>query len=99
MKNRWTMGQYSLYRAILGLYLLQHFVRLLPWGTELFSSSGVLPEASLSPLIHLFPNILALWDSSSAVTVCLGSAVVLSAFFTVGKFDRVAAVLIWYLWA
>lgn len=99
MKNRWTTGQYGLYRAILGLYLLQHFLRLLPWGTELFSSGGVLPQASLSPLIYLFPNILALWDSPTAVTVCLGSAVVLSVFFTVGKFDRVAAVLIWYLWA
>lgn len=99
MNNRWTMGQYGLYRAILGLYLLQHFLRLLPWGTELFSSSGVLPQASLSPLIHLFPNILALWDSPTAVTVCLGSAAVLSAFFTMGKFDRIAAVLIWYLWA
>jgi predicted DCC family thiol-disulfide oxidoreductase YuxK len=99
MKNRWTMGQYGLYRTILGLYLLQHFLRLLPWGTELFSSSGVLPEASLSPLIHLFPNILALWDSPTAVTACLSSAVVLSVFFTVGKFDRAAAVLIWYLWA
>jgi len=99
MNNRWTMGQYGLYRTILGLYLLQHFLRLLPWGTELFSSAGVLPEANVSPLIHLFPNILALWDSATAVTVCLGAAVVLSAFFTVGKFDRLAAVLIWYLWA
>jgi len=99
MTNRWTMGQYGLYRTILGLYLLQHFLRLLPWGTELFSSSGVLPEASMSPLIHLFPNILALWDSPTAVTACLGSAVVLSVLFTVGKFDRVAAVLIWYVWA
>lgn len=99
MKNGWTIGQYALYRVILGLYLFQHFLRLLPWGGELFSSSGVLPQGSLSPLIHLFPNILALWDSPAAVTVCLGSAVVLSALFTVGKFDRVAAVLLWYLWA
>jgi predicted DCC family thiol-disulfide oxidoreductase YuxK len=99
MKNGWTTGQYGVYRAIFGLYLLQHFLGLLPWGAELFSSSGVLPNGRLSPLLHLFPNILAIWNSPFLVTFCLASAAVLSVLFTLGKFDRVAAVLIWYLWA
>lgn len=99
MKNGWTSGQYGIYRVIFGLYLLQHFLGLLPWGAELFSASGVLPNGGLSPLLHLFPNILALWDSPLFVTFCLSIAAVLSLLFTVGKFDRVAAVLIWYLWA
>jgi predicted DCC family thiol-disulfide oxidoreductase YuxK len=99
MKNGWTTGQYAIYRAILGLYLLHHFGGLMPWGAELFSSAGVLPDGSFSPLIHLFPNILALWDSPLFVESCLGVAAVLSLFFIVGKFDRIAAVLIWYLWA
>jgi predicted DCC family thiol-disulfide oxidoreductase YuxK len=99
MKNGWTTGQYSVYRVIFGLYLLQHFLGLLPWGAELFSSSGVLPNGRLSPLIHLFPNIFALWDSPLFVDICLGVAAVLSILFIAGKFDRVAAVLIWYLWA
>lgn len=34
MMNGWTGGQYSLYRAISGVYLLIHFVALLPWFAE-----------------------------------------------------------------
>src|SRR5262249_11714919 len=99
MKNAWTIGQYNVYRVVVGLYLLQHFVGLLPWGAELFSSGGVLPDKNLSPLIKLFPNIFLLWDKPVFVTICLGVAAALSILFIIGKFDRVAAVLIWYLWA
>src|SRR5262245_35106428 len=99
MKNGWTRGQYTIYRVVFGLYLLQHFLALLPWGKELFSSAGVLPKVSLSPLTHVFPNILSLADSPFFVEACLMAAAVLSVFFTMGKFDRVAALLLWYLWA
>src|SRR5262245_12418864 len=99
MNNGWTRGQYGIFRVVFGLYLLQHFLALLPWGRELFSSAGVLPRASLSPLTHLFPNILALADSPAFVTACLVTAAVLSMFFIIGKYDRIAALLIWYLWA
>lgn len=50
MNNGWSGGQYSLFRALLGLYLLVHFADLVPWGAELFSRRGVLPDASVSPL-------------------------------------------------
>jgi predicted DCC family thiol-disulfide oxidoreductase YuxK len=99
MKNGWTGGQYGVYRAVLGLYLLQHFVGLLPWGGELFSSSGVLPVGSSSPLMHLFPNIFWLWDSRLFVSSLLITGAALSGLLLIGKFDRFAAVLIWYLWA
>jgi predicted DCC family thiol-disulfide oxidoreductase YuxK len=99
MKNGWTNGQYAIYRVIFGLYLLQHFLGLLPWGGELFSSGGVLPNGSFSPLIHLFPNIFAFWDAPLFVESCLGIGAVLSLFFIFAKFDRMAAVLIWYLLA
>ncbi len=99
MKTSWTRGQYAIYRVIFGLYLLQHFLGLLPWGGELFSSAGTLPDSSFSPLIHLFPNIFALWDSPLFIESCLCVGAVLSSFFIFGKFDRIAAVLIWYLLA
>jgi predicted DCC family thiol-disulfide oxidoreductase YuxK len=99
MKNGWTTGQYSVYRVILGMYLLHHFLGLLPWGAELFSSTGVLPVGSLSPLMHLFPNIFLLCDSPWFVNLCLSAGAVVSLLFTFGKFDRAMAVLIWYLWA
>lgn len=99
MKNSWTDGQYGVYRFLLGLYLLQHFVGLLPWGAELFSSSGVLPVGSVSPLMRLFPNIFWLWDSPLFVALLLIVGAALSLLFLIGKFDRIIAVLIWYLWA
>jgi predicted DCC family thiol-disulfide oxidoreductase YuxK len=98
MKNGWTGGQYSLFRAIFGLYLLVHLANLVPWGTELFSGEGVLPGAA-SPLLHLFPNILALYDAPPFVTCLLVLGAVASAFFAIGLHDRIAAVVVWYVWA
>ena len=99
MKNGWTTGQYIVYRVVLGVYVLQHFLGLLPWGTEILSSAGTLPTASLSPLMHLFPNIFLASDSPLFVTLLLVVGAGLSLCFIAGKFDRVAALSIWYLWA
>ena len=99
MKNGWTGGQYSIFRILLGLYLLQHFLALVPWGTEAFSNRGALPVASASPLIRLFPNVLAVWDQPVFVAFLLALGALLSAFLTVGFWDRPAAVSLWYLWA
>jgi predicted DCC family thiol-disulfide oxidoreductase YuxK len=99
MNNSWTVGQFRVFRIVLGLYLLQHFVALLPWGAELFSSAGVLPTVALSPLGHLFPSVFLLSDSPATIWVCLVAGVALSAMLALGKFDRVCAFLLWYLWA
>jgi hypothetical protein len=98
LSNGWTGGQYSAFRAAFGAYLFVHFVQLVPWGAELFSGRGVLPR-SASPLLHLFPNVLALNDSPAVVTALLVGAAALSVLFAVGLFDRVAAVALWYVWA
>jgi predicted DCC family thiol-disulfide oxidoreductase YuxK len=97
--NRWTGGQYSLYRFLFGFYLLLHFAQLLPWGAELFSNQGVLPDASASPLLYLFPNVLALSDSSASVGGVLVAGMGLSVLFAVGWYDRAAALGLWYVWA
>ncbi len=99
MNNGWTGGQYSLFRAVFATYLLIHFLHLLPWGAELFSNQGVLPHGTASPLLHLFPNVLALSDSPATVTALLTAGTVLSVFFGVGVYDRAAALGIWYVWA
>ena len=99
MKNGWTRGQFLIFRVTFGLYLFYHFLSLLPWGTELFSSQGVLPRGAMSPLFHLFPNLFLLWDSPLFVQACLLAAAIFSAFLTFGKFDRVMAILVWYVWA
>jgi predicted DCC family thiol-disulfide oxidoreductase YuxK len=99
VKTGWTGGQYSIYRAAFGLYLFIHFVRLVPWGPELFSSQGVLPRASGSPLIRLFPNILAVWDSPIFVQFLLCAAAAVAVLFAIGMWDRAASVGLWYVGA
>jgi predicted DCC family thiol-disulfide oxidoreductase YuxK len=99
MKNGWTVGQYGLFRWVFGAYLFVHFLQLVPWGGELFSNRGVLPLASSSPVIYLFPNILALCDTTEFVTLLLVLATGLSLFFAAGRFDRSAAIGLWYIWA
>jgi predicted DCC family thiol-disulfide oxidoreductase YuxK len=98
VSNGWTGGQYSLFRAPFGAYLFVHFAQLVPWGAELFSSRGVLPR-SASPLLHLFPNVLALDDSPAVVTALLVVGAALSVPFALGLYDRFAAVALWYVWA
>jgi len=99
MINAWTGGQYSLYRAIFGFYLVVHFVQLLPWSAELFSNRGMLPDADASPLYPLFPNLLFVADSPFVVGALVAAAVALSACFMIGAADRLAAVALWYVWA
>lgn len=98
-QNEWTGGQYSIFRALFGAYLLIHFAQLVPWGAELFSRNGVLPSADASPLLYLFPNILALYDAPAFVTALLVAACGLSLMLALGWRDRMAAVALWYLWA
>jgi predicted DCC family thiol-disulfide oxidoreductase YuxK len=98
-RPRWTGGQYSLVRATLGLYLAVHFARLLPYGAELFSSAGVLPDGTASPLLGLFPNVLALLDSPAFVQGLLALALAASLALALGWRDRIAALVLAYLWA
>jgi hypothetical protein len=90
---------YRIYRVALGIYLLHHFLALLPWGSEIFSSAGVLPETSASPLMRLFPNLFFISDSPRFITLSLVFGAVCSLFFLAGKFERFAALVMWFLWA
>jgi len=95
MANGWTGGQYSIFRALLGVYLCIHFVHLLPWSAELFSSAGVLPDGRLSPLFARFPNLYWISDAPWFVyaTLCVAAAAAVA--FTLGWQDRIAA--LWML--
>ncbi len=97
--NGWTGGQYSLFRCALGSYLLIHFLRLVPWGAEVFSNAGMLADASASPLYPIFPDVLFVWDSPAVVSVVLLAGAGFAAAFALGVRDRIAALALWYLWA
>jgi hypothetical protein len=75
---------------ILGAYLFVHFAMLVPYGTELFSSRGVLPHA---PIIALFP------DSPPCIFAMLILGAVASLAMITGVHDRIAAVTAWLILA
>lgn len=99
MKNYWTGGQYSLFRFLFGFYLCIHFSQLLPWTTELFSNQGMLADSTLSPLIRLFPNLLAIQDTPAIAMMMAFLGIIASFFFMIGKWDKWAAVVLWYVLA
>jgi len=99
LANGWTSGPYGWLRAAFGAWLLFHFLHLLPWSVELFSRTGVLADASASPFLRLFPNLFAINDAPWLVLAVHVAAAAAAALLAVGRFDRAAAVLLWYVLA
>lgn len=97
-----TAGHYSLIRVLIGSYLCVHFLHLLPYGKELFSSDGLLP-ANLSPLLGIIPNPLESYDAPFLVSALLIAGAVGGFFIAIGRFDRMCsiavAVLLGWLYA
>ena len=95
----WTWPWYRAFRLLLGVYLATHFATLLPWAAELFSDAGALPEAQASPLFDLLPSVFWLSDSPAAATGVLAAGTALAVLLALGWFDRVSALLLWWVWA
>lgn len=92
MRNGWTGGQYSLFRAFLGALFFAHFVRLGLGKMEALLSAGALTGKFNGRLIDLLPGIA---DRPPAILVIVLSAAVAALFFGAGKFDRIAAIWMW----
>ena len=90
---------FALFRVLLGLYLAAHFAHLVPYGRELFSREGILPDPSLNLTYGSFPNPLYVWDSPALVTVLLGALVALALLLALGIGRRLVAVALWFGWA
>jgi predicted DCC family thiol-disulfide oxidoreductase YuxK len=99
MANGWTGGQYSVFRALLGIYLCIHFVHLLPWSAEVFSNQGLLPDGRLSPLFAAFPNLYWISDAPWFIHATLSLAAAAALAFAVGWHDRLAALCMWIVLA
>jgi len=97
--NDWSADAYAVFRWALGLYLALHFAALVPWAAELWSSSGMLPDAALSPLAYAFPNVLSWLDAPAFVTMLVAAGAMLSLLLAVGLGDRPVAFFLWYLLA
>ncbi|HKE94632.1 MAG TPA: hypothetical protein VKB34_10025, partial [Povalibacter sp.] len=83
-----TGGQYSLYRALLGSFLVVHFAMLLPYGAEVFATGGTIETPSLSPYMGLLANPLLWFDSPFVVSTLLVIGVLCGVAVAIGWFDR-----------
>lgn len=92
-------GQFALFRVLFGLYLVQHFLFLIPDGAELFSDQGVLADASLNPTHGILPNPLEWWGSPTFVTAFIAGLALLSFLLVAGVCRRLVVLLIWFGWA
>lgn len=99
MNNRYEYKHYALFRVLLGSYLLVHFLYLVPYATEVFSSQGALPNAVDSPFINAFPNILGYIDTPLIISCFLFLGVASSIFLIIGKLDRAASMIMVYILA
>jgi len=91
--------QFAMFRAIFGLYLLIHFLYLIPVSAEIWSSSGLISDVRFNLTYGAFPNILYLFDSTMAITLFVSIMALLSFFIIIGFFRRTSALLLWYGWA
>ena len=99
LTNDWTGGQYSLLRALFGATLFVHFAQLLFFGAELQSTVGPISGITASPLHRLFPDILFVWDSPTALTTLIVFGAAASFALLIGCRDRIASLVLWYVWA
>ncbi|MEZ5443015.1 MAG: DCC1-like thiol-disulfide oxidoreductase family protein [Lysobacterales bacterium] len=91
--ERITAAHYGLYRALLGAYLIVHFLMLLPYAGELFAAGGSVATASLSPFHELLPNPLWLLDEPWVAQALLITGAVCGLAILVGLADRIGALL------
>jgi predicted DCC family thiol-disulfide oxidoreductase YuxK len=94
----YTSYQFAAFRIILGLYLLQHFLFLIPYGTEVFSAEGIFPRTSLNFTDGFIPGLFDLNDSPNFISGALILLSLLSICLILGFKRNWAALLLWVGW-
>ncbi len=88
--------QFVVFRLLFGLYLMVHFVALIPWASELWSSQGVLPDPTLNRTYGLFPNPLAIWDEPPVPALAVAALALLALAYAAGFARRTSALFLWF---
>ena len=99
MQVKYPAYQFALFRIVFSIYLLIHFLYLVPVAWELWSSAGFISDVKLNPSYGFFPNILYIIDTPLAVTLFVSILALLSFFVMIGFYRRTASLLLWYGWA
>ncbi|MDQ3047924.1 MAG: hypothetical protein M3R27_10280 [Bacteroidota bacterium] len=90
--------QFKTFRIILGMYLLLHFLFLLPYSTEMFSEEGIFAQPELNFTYGYFPDWLYQFDSAMQVKLFFFILILASALFITGRFRRIVSFILWYGW-
>lgn len=81
-------------RVCIGLYLVVHYLRLLPFAPALFSGEGMLADPALNPGAAAAVSPLYLWDSPGVVRALVGVLVGLALLYTLGLRTRTTGLLL-----
>ena len=96
--NKYSPFQFSFFRIILGAYLCLHFVQLIPYASEIWSSQGILPDPSINLTFGYLPNIFSFLTEPFEVTCFIVLLVLLSFALMIGYQRPVVSILLWYAW-
>ena len=90
---------FTVFRIAFGAYLCVHFAQLIPWAAELFSDTGVMPDADANPALGFFGPVAELLGTTGAAQAVLVALLGLSVLFTLGLLRRASALVLWLGWA
>lgn len=93
----YSSRQFGVFRIIFGLYLMWHFITLIPHGIELFSSQGIM--SGINPFAGKWLNPLFLENSALLITPWLILATLSSLAIVVGWMRRVNAFFLLITWS
>lgn len=97
-RGEWTGGQWSVVRALLGLYVAIHCAHLVPYAGELFSSAGVF-VGDASPFFRIVPSQLWIQDTNVVATSMTVLGALCGVLIAVGLRDRIASLVAWWILA
>lgn len=97
LEKKYSPHQFSIFRILLGFYLIVYFIRLIPFGTELFSSNGMVENVLMNWTSGVLPIIVYL-THPVFITCLLSIMVILSISLVLGLFRRTSAILLWIGW-
>ncbi len=81
-------------RVAIGLYLVVHYLKLLPFAAAIFSSEGMLADPGLNPGAMAAISPLYVWDSPAVVEGLVASLIAVSVSYTLGFQTRTMGVLL-----
>lgn len=95
MTSSASATQFAIFRIAMGLFLVSHFLWLLPYGGEIYGPTGMYSSTLPTP----FPNALEWAQSAEQAQAFIGALAVLATLFLIGCGRRYASLLLWYGWA